>query len=214
MYPGWNPYNYCVGNPLVYVDPDGEEIWITVRDAEENPKDYVQYKDGELYYGNGKKYTGNNKYLLTVKSVLNKLLSLGNSYITRMLQDLVNNKNYRVEMEKDPRGSGIVYPYLKDDIERAKLGGKMSATRLLYDYNETYLEKDNITQTPESLLSHELQHSYDYMIGNMKDSNGKSGYRDPAEWRAVDTENVIRVKTNMQKRMTYDGHDISKKIKW
>ena len=27
MYPGWSPYNYVLGNPLIYVDPDGERPW-------------------------------------------------------------------------------------------------------------------------------------------------------------------------------------------
>ena len=28
-YAGWTPYNYCVGNPVVFVDPDGREVDIT-----------------------------------------------------------------------------------------------------------------------------------------------------------------------------------------
>ena len=28
MYPGMSPYNYCAGNPVKLVDPDGRDVWV------------------------------------------------------------------------------------------------------------------------------------------------------------------------------------------
>ena len=34
MYPGWSPYNYVLGNPLLYVDPDGRYVIVQRNDDE------------------------------------------------------------------------------------------------------------------------------------------------------------------------------------
>ena len=52
-YPGMSPYNYCAGNPVKLVDPDGE-AWKPVGDMEGNPTGYVWVNPKDSYEKDGK----------------------------------------------------------------------------------------------------------------------------------------------------------------
>jgi len=60
---------------------------------------------------------------------------------------------------------------------------------------EDFQKQHGVTKTDESTVAHELQHQYDYEIGNMADSYGKKNSNNkPSEMRAVRNEDISREK--------------------
>ena len=57
-YPGMSPYNYCAGNPVKMVDPDGKVVWfapIIAKGVGEFFVGYVVYKIYDYYHSSSKK---------------------------------------------------------------------------------------------------------------------------------------------------------------
>lgn len=77
-YPGWSSYNYCLNNPLKFVDPNGD----TVR---------IYTGDGYLTYTPGMVYNGSNAFVAVVINSLNNMRSvqIGNM----VLGSLVGSSN-------------------------------------------------------------------------------------------------------------------------
>ena len=53
-----------------------------------------------------------------------------------------------------------------------------------------------------------MQHQYDYDTGNMADAHEKSSAKNPAEKRAVATENIAREMEHKEPRTKYAGETI------
>ncbi len=70
-YPGISPYTYCAANPILFVDPTGQKIVVTI-DGEAYQYRYGSYGYG-FYGANNTLYTGNDTFAKRVKADLQTL---------------------------------------------------------------------------------------------------------------------------------------------
>ena len=66
-------YSYCAGNPILYIDPTGKEIWIN-----------------DIEYSIGMNYSGNNEF---EKNTILALNTINNNGGDELIKDLVNSKS-------------------------------------------------------------------------------------------------------------------------
>ncbi|GEM_PF-2676834 len=97
-YPGMNPYNFTMGNPIMAIDPDGRQI---------SPPDWVERSDGSIYWNED------------VTSSIDKDLKDGETYrgkVYRRFEDIGERTYNDVTYERDQTISSI--RRLRPDIDR------------------------------------------------------------------------------------------------
>jgi hypothetical protein len=144
----------------------------------------------------------------------NKIESTGDKVLMNQLKALETSKNTHFIEE----GSGsYVKPYDGESASRAEKNvksGNPVGTSTILDFSkearDDFKRVEGVEDTDVSLISHEMQHQYDYETGNMKDAKYPSS-ESPQEIRAVNNENRIRRIDGLKKRTTYGGEEIDKK---
>ena len=210
-YPNINPYTYVGNNPINAVDPDGKRI--------------VFIAGGIRYTFNGKNLFNGRGVMVNPKSYEGKHLGrIVNAYINlaktdknykMQIQTLINSENdHLIDADRKSNSGGVVRGGNEFDSSKTTkekiMNGESVGTIASFNFDENlkddFQKKHGVTKTDESTVAHELQHQYDYEKGKMKDSYGKeSNNNNPAEMRAVRNEDVTRKKSNIGKRVDYDG---------
>jgi RHS repeat-associated protein len=209
-YHGWSSYSSCLNNPLVFVDPDGREVWIsfevTSKDGSTSTEK-VQYKNGKLYGTDGKEYTGGNEYANKVLNDLNQLSKYDQDLADR-LNTLAGSKQiHTIGMPVDPAAGNSSEPLSEDDVTTNKPTG----STVEYDPNNDETIRGE-KRTPLVGLAHELlSHSWDFDQGKERQGETKNGIP-LREVDAVNVENRARATTGDPKKTTYGGVPIPRRL--
>ncbi|MCO6509364.1 MAG: hypothetical protein J5I65_01090 [Aridibacter famidurans] len=206
----WNLYVYTENNPMKFVDPKGQTIYVYIGGIYQNGK--LIYRDGELYHLNGDKYEGDDEFARAVQRDLNGIRA-ANEYAAGVIDALVTSDldHYVSNADKgnssDPTGRPCLAPERCGSLisynpfnhmigpERSKNrgGGR--------DIGPAFIN-----------LAHEVWHSYQVDIGKrlpnskrIDTSKGNPEMLDPPENElyAVQFENLVREGVGLKLRESY-----------
>jgi hypothetical protein len=209
----WNRYVYVRNNPLKYVDPSGEEIWIwtsqerTITNPDGTTKTvrttlWLQYKGDKLYDEQGKEYSGNNDYANKVLNQLNQLKK-DDIYVKWKIQELEKSANKHTITMTTPQFQGG-FNGTKAVNDYDALARKPTGSTIYFNPDNWATRYNDDNRNPRVGLAHELSHAFDFDVGQGTLELAENGVQN-REIRAVVFENRVRLKTGDKQRISFDG---------
>jgi len=221
-YLGLSLYSYVANNPVSLIDPNGKEIWLSYTYRNENNEEVttrLQYRGKKLYDKDGKEYKGTDPADPIFQLVKDQLDFIQESTEGKEGGDEI--KKLFSDLESSEADHDIVIglePYDKNK----KNGNRHDYTKLypFYRGSTIHFNPTDDHDPDEKLpalnpivgLLHELQHAQDTQ--NWKSEITTGGYDEVTgeqrrfgswEFRAVNTENIIRKAMGIPLRTSYWG---------
>ena len=141
-----SPYTYCAGNPVKFIDPNGQSIWINSNEGNGN-RHMIRYEAGM-------DYNGNNNFIYSTVNYLNAINDNGGANMLNILSSSKNSFDFVNKPTTDKNGKTIEGAL---NFEENKTGGGTIYAGSLMGNSNKYSKIE--------ATSHELFHGLQYELG-------------------------------------------------